>query len=67
MREGDCSIGGADPGLAGGRRGAGRFRLKFTVNFKDFSSLKHLTVDFKDILQIRGAACAPWIRVWTAG
>jgi hypothetical protein len=40
---------------------AGRFTLKFTVKFKYFSNLKYVTVNFKDILRIRGGGtgCVP--------
>jgi hypothetical protein len=40
-----------DPG-SGERGGAGHFTLIFTVNFKDFSNFKNVTVNFEDILQM---------------
>jgi hypothetical protein len=55
----------ADPGF-GERGGAGRFTLKFTVDFKDFSNSKKFTVRFKDLLQQGGGGviCAAPVSAW---
>jgi hypothetical protein len=47
-----------------GKRGAGRFTLKFMVSFDDFSNLNNFTCQFQRFLQIRGAVllASPWIR-----